>query len=282
MTAQHQRGGSTSAAVAAVVEAKRRGSFVHAEDVWSTTVVFEIDAPQLTVHELFAARDAVVAFTHHVDEVFSTFKPHSLVSQLRGGRLTEAEVEAMAAAGNRGAAELVEVMRLCRKALVTSRGAFDPWRVAGGFDPSGLVKGWAAGVALDILHDHGVTRAFVNCGGDIASMSDGEPWSAGITDPDDVTRIVKVLPISTFAIATSGTYERGDHVIDPRLAERSSGARSATVVGPDPALADAYATALCVDGPGSIEWFSALGEGWSLYLVPVEGRTAYKFGPAFA
>lgn len=279
-TRQHRSG--TPAAVEAVVEAKRRGSFIHAEDVWSTTVVFEIDAPELTVHELFAARDAVVAFTHHVDEVFSTFKPHSLVSQLRDGRLTETDVEAMADAGNRGAAELVEVMRLCRRALMSSRGAFDPWRVEGGFDPSGLVKGWAAGVALDILHDHGVTRAFVNCGGDIASMSDGEPWSAGITDPDDVSRIVKVLPISTYAIATSGTYERGDHVIDPKLGGRSAGARSATVVGPDPAMADAYATALCVDGLDSLDWFTALGEGWSLYLVPVEGRTAYRFGPAFA
>ena len=277
-----KRADATPAAVEAVIEAKRRGGFIHTEDVWSTTVVFEIDAPQLSVRELFAARDAVVAFVHHVDEVFSTFKQHSLVSQVRDGRLAERDLEAMAAAGNRGAAELVDVMRLCRRALMSSRGAFDPWNVEGGFDPSGLVKGWAAGVALDILHDFGVDRAFVNCGGDVASMSDGEPWSAGITDPDDVSRIVKVIPLSTYAIATSGTYERGDHVVDPKRGGRSSGARSATVIGPDPALADAYATALCVDGVQSLEWFRDLGDEWSLYLVPVDGRTDYKYGPAFA
>ena len=308
---------ATPAAVEAVIEAKRRGRFVHAEDVWSTTVVFDIDAPHLSVQELFTARDAVVAFVHHVDEVFSTYKPHSLVSQLREGHLTEDDIEAMGVAGNRGAAELTQVIRLCRKALIATRGAFDPWGVEGGFDPSGLVKGWASGVALDILRSHGVRRAFVNSGGDVATMSDGEAWSTGITDPDDTSRIVKTLDLRTFAIATSGTYERGDHVVDPRpsagLADalpldpsdvtpgvavdrrtqrvgstiKAQGARSATVVGPDPALADAFATALCVDGLQSIEWFRELGDEWSLYIVPVEGRdehgrrTAYRFGTAF-
>ena len=270
------------AAVEAVLDARRKGAFVHVEDVWSTSVVFEIDAPELTVHELFAARDAVVEFVHHVDEVFSTFKSHSLVSQLRDGRLHETDIEAMASAGNRGADELVQVIRLCRKALVATRGAFDPWGVAGGFDPSGLVKGWAAGKSLDILRAHGVRRAFVNCGGDAAAMSDGVPWTAGITDPDDTTRLVKGLPITNGAIATSGTYERGDHVIDPHASGvRAEGARSATVVGPDAALADAFATALCVDGAASIDWFLELGPEWSLYFIPVgSDRTAYKYGEA--
>lgn len=292
MSSQARTRDALPAAVEAVREAKRKGSFVHAEDVWSTTVVVEIDAPQLTVHELFEARDAVVAFVHHVDEVFSTFKPHSLVSQVRDGRLSEADVEGMAAAGNRGAAELTDVIRLCRKALFATRGAFDPWSVDGGFDPSGLVKGWAAGVALDILRAHGVRRAFVNCGGDVAIMGDGRPWTVGVTDPEDVSHIVKLLPMPGGAVATSGTYERGEHVVDTRVdvmpgaqRGRAHGARSATVIGPDAALADAYATALCVDGAASMDWFLDLGPEWSLYFMPaedVEGRrTAYKYGPAF-
>jgi thiamine biosynthesis lipoprotein len=271
-----------TAALASVLEAKRGGRFTHAEDVWSTTVVLEIDAPQLTVHELFAARDAVVAFVHHVDEVFSTFKAHSLVSQFREGRLSEEDLQALADRGNRGAGELVDVIRRCRRALLDTRGSFDAWAAPGGFDPSGLVKGWAADMALAILREHGVRRAFVNCGGDAAAMSDAGPWVTGITDPDDNTKLVKTLALSGGSIATSGTYERGDHVVDPKLGGRGSGARSATVIGPDSALADAYATALCVDGVSGIEWFHALGEGWSLFMVPVDGRTAYRYGPAFA
>ena len=270
-----------TASLAAVLDAKRGGRFTHAEDVWSTTVVLELDAPHLSVHELFAARDAVVDFVHHVDEVFSTFKPHSLVSQLRDGRLNEDDLAALAAGGNRGARELVDVIRRCRRALLDTRGSFDSWAAPGGFDPSGLVKGWAAKMALDILRAHDIRRAYVNCGGDAAAMTDGEPWTSGITDPDDNANIVKVLQLREGAIATSGTYERGDHVVDPRAGGRSTGARSATVIGPDAALADAYATALCVDGAAGIEWFLALGEAWSLYMVPVDGRTAYRYGAAF-
>lgn len=278
MPTQTQR---PSAALAAVLDAKRGGRFTHAEDVWSTTVVLEIDAPHLSVHELFAARDAVVSFVHHVDEVFSTFKPHSLVSQVREGRLSEDELMALGDAGNRGAAELMDVIRRCRRSLLDARGAFDPWAAPGGFDPSGLVKGWAADKALEILREHGVRRAFVNCGGDAAAMSDGEPWITGITDPDDSTQLVKSLRMHNGAIATSGTYERGEHVVDPKAGGRSSGARSATVIGPDAALADAYATALCVDGASGIEWFHALGDAWSLFMVPIDGRTAYRYGLAF-
>ena len=76
--------------------------------------------------------------------------------------------------------------------------------------------------------------------------------------------------------------------VRPTRPAKAKGARSATVVGPDPALADAFATALCVDGAGALEWFRELGDEWSLYLVPVEGRDehgrrlAYRFGTAFA
>lgn len=291
----------TSAAIAAVQEGRRKGGFLHVEDVWSTSVVLEIDAPHLGVREMFDARDEVVAFVHHVDEVFSTFTPHSLVSQLREGRLSEDDIERMADAGNRGAAELVQVIALCRKALFATRGTFDPWSVPGGFDPSGLVKGWAAGVALDILRKHGVRRAFVNAGGDVALMSDGEPWPTGITDPDDVSQIMKAITLSGGAIATSGNYERGAHIVNPHLvtdgtavvepgAERVLRAKSATVIGPDATLADAYATAVCIDGPMAMEWFMALGDEWSLYLVPASDaradaggqRTALRYGSAFA
>jgi thiamine biosynthesis lipoprotein ApbE len=49
-------------------------------------------------------------------------------------------------------------------------------------------------------------------------------------------------------------------------------------VGPDGALADAYATALVVSGVSGADWFSAL-PGWSAYVI--EGDTATAWGPAF-
>jgi thiamine biosynthesis lipoprotein len=56
-------------------------------------------------------------------------------------------------------------------------------------------------------------------------------------------------------IATSGRYERGDHVLDPRTGNPVTGLASVTVVGPDLGLADAYATALMVMGAvDGLEW----------------------------
>ena len=45
------------------------------------------------------------------------------------------------------------------------------------------------------------------------------------------------------AVATSGAYERGAHIVDPHTGRPPRGVLSVTVVGPDLATADAYATA---------------------------------------
>ena len=84
------------------------------------------------------------------------------------------------------------------------------------------------------------------------------------------------------AVCTSGTYERGEHLVDPKHGGASRGARSASVVGPNAALADAYATAICVDGPDAIEWFHALGPEWSLFVIPDGERVGYTYGEAWA
>jgi thiamine biosynthesis lipoprotein len=80
-------------------------------------------------------------------------------------------------------------------------------------------------------------------------------------------------------MATSGRYERGDHVVDPATGAPAVGVDSATVVGPDSGIADAAASAALVDGLESVAWFGLLGPEWSLHVVI--GDTANSFGPAF-
>ena len=139
---------------------------------------------------------------------------------------------------------------------------FDPWKVPSGFDPSGYVKGWAADRALVILKEHGATSAQVNAAGDISLFGGTyvngvhKPWSIGIRHPDDPKTIVKVFEIMDGAIATSGTYERGSHIIDPFTGTIAIGARSATVLGPDGGIAEALATALIVVGKDGAKWFT--------------------------
>jgi thiamine biosynthesis lipoprotein len=152
---------------------------------------------------------------------------------------------------------------LCAAAKDLSDGAFDPWAVAGGFDPSGLVKGWAADLCANILVAAGVQHVQVNAAGDLALRggyfdSDNvvvKPWSIGVLNPDNRTEIVKVFEIIDGAIATSGTYERGAHIHDPLNGLIGIGAKSATIVGPEGWLCDAMATAVIVAGQDSAKWF---------------------------
>jgi thiamine biosynthesis lipoprotein len=154
-----------------------------------------------------------------------------------------------------------EVWQLCLQAKYLSDGAFNPWAVAGGFDPSGLVKGWAADKCADMLSSLGIEHVQVNAAGDLAlrgGFHDGvvKPWSIGVVNPDDRGEVVKVFEIMDGAIATSGAYERGAHISDPHSGMIGIGAKSATVVGPDGWLCDAMATALMVAGQDGSTYFA--------------------------
>ena len=150
---------------------------------------------------------------------------------------------------------------LCAVARELTDGAFDPWAVPGGFDPSGYVKGWAADKCADIAQEHGAQHVQVNCAGDLAlrgGFNDAgviKPWSIGISNPDNTQEVVHVVEIFDGAIATSGDYERGAHIHDPYTGMIAIGARSASVIGPDAGLCDALATALMVAGKDGAKWF---------------------------
>ncbi|MSX52537.1 MAG: hypothetical protein F2769_01355, partial [Actinobacteria bacterium] len=143
-------------------------------------------------------------------------------------------------------------------------GAFDPWAVAGGFDPSGLVKGWAADICADMLVAAGAQHVQVNAAGDLAlrggwfdpTDSTLKPWKIGVVNPDNRQEVVKVFEITDGAIATSGTYERGAHISDPYTGMIAIGAKSATIVGKEGWLCDALATAVMVAGTDAAHWFN--------------------------
>ena len=66
-----------------------------------------------------------------------------------------------------------------------------------------------------------------------------------------------MLRVRDLAVATSGLYERGGHIVDGRTGTVPSGLRSVTVVGPTLALADAYATAAFAMGEDGLAWVAA-------------------------
>ena len=196
---------------------------------------------------------------HHVDEVFSTWKLQSPVSLLRRGELAESQVPE----------EIADVLERCRVAKELTRGWFDPWSLPGGVDPSGYVKGWAAQGALAVLEQLGAQGAIVNAAGDVAIS--GRPngssstFQIGVVNPFDTSSLACVARVDS-AIATSGDYERGAHLIDPFSGQHSTRFASASVCGEDLGLADALATALVVGGAEVLSIVEDL-EGYEALVV---------------
>ncbi len=241
-------------------------------EVWGTVVFIDVSSEI----DIEPAITEVNKYVHKVDELFSTYKENSIVSQLRRGEIV---IE-------RCPPDVIEVWNLCAFAKVLTEGAFDPWSINGGFDPSGLVKGWAADKCAEILVAAGADHVQVNAAGDLAlrgGFTADQPWSIGVVNPDNRLEILQTFEIIEGAIATSGTYERGAHINDPHTVMIAIGAKSATVIGPNGAIVDALATALMVSGRDGSVWFTApeLSE-YSAWVIDRHENVAWSIGPATA
>ena len=246
-------------------------------ETWGTVIVVDATSSRLDKSSLVKEIDEVENFFFQVDQDFSTFKADSQVSRIRRGEL---EIS--------NATEYVQqVGALCEYSRDITLGAFDPWKAAGGFDPSGLVKGWAAEVGAQMLVEAGCENVLINASGDIVLRGgqpndDGvtNPWNIGISSPDDVEKFVKIFDVTDGSVATSGDYEKGAHIVDPHTGLIAIGARSASVIGPDGALCDALATALMVDGIDAEKWIGRpeLSE-YSFWTINRHDGTAWAYGP---
>ncbi len=230
-----------------------------ARRVWTTPLMGTV----FSVH-LIGAVDAEVAdasaerfFAEIADleRVFSPFRDESDISRIRRGEL----------AVDRADVRVAEVAAACEAAERATAGRFSArWR--GGFDPTGYVKGWAVDRAgahhlEPLLAEPGAVAVGVGAGGDVrvwtAPHADWT-WRIGIADPHRPGAVLGAMQIENGAMATSGTAERGRHILDPRSGRPAEAVRSATVVTADLATADVWATAAVVAGD-DLSWIGAPG-----------------------
>jgi FAD:protein FMN transferase len=238
-------------------------------DVWGTVIVVEVASATLPETFLAAQIDSAATFFEVVDRDFSPFKSDSEVSRLMRG---EIDIASCSAAQQEVWSAIVEAKRL-------TNGAFDPWALANGYDPSGYVKGWAADKAADTMIAAGVDSVLINAGGDVAVRN--VEHAIGIRHPDQPLDVVHEVSLSSGAVATSGTYAKGAHIWDPRESMIAIGARSATVWGPDGGLADALATALVVAGPDGASWFAQPElRAYSAYVINRHEESAWTVSGA--
>jgi len=199
------------------------------------------------------AADAAFGWLHEVDRRFSPFEPESEVSRLIRGETAIGEVSD----------DLAEVLEIAEAVHILSGGAFDirGHRDDGAPDPTAAVKGWAVDRAGAILEAGGITRFYLSAGGDVlvrGGQERGVPWRVGVAHPTMPDAVALVLQADDLAVATSGTTERGHHIVDARTAAVADDLLTVTVAGPDLARADAYATAAFAMGHEGLRWVESL------------------------
>jgi len=218
----------------------------------------------------------VTGWLEWVDVTFSTYQEGSEVSRIDRGALAVGDA----------APEVAEILALGERFRVESDGYFDV-RAGGHLDPSGVVKGWAVERASAMLLGAGFADHAVNAGGDIRLRGvpgPGRRWRVGIAHPHVRDALAAVVEVGDGAVATSGTAERGAHVMDPHTGRAALDLASVTIVGPELVATDAYATAALAMGAAARPWLDGLAArtGHEALVVDADDTTWSTAGFPFA
>jgi FAD:protein FMN transferase len=244
----------------------------HAEQVMGTVVSFDVrDAGSGARRAgIEAALGRAVEWLHRVDRVFSTYRPDSQISRLGRGELTPGDCDP----------EVAEVLALGEAAERAGEGAFSV-RAGGALDPSGVVKGWAVERASALLREAGSLRHSVNGGGDVQTAGEpepGRPWGLAVAHPLHPGTFATLVRGRDIALATSGTAERGEHILDPRTGRAARGGlASVSVVGRWLTAADIAATTAFALGPAARGWLERQ-PGLEGFAVLADGRAWWTSG----
>ncbi len=220
--------------------------------------------PPLADQAVEEAVQEAFATLRRADALFSPFRSDSQISRLRDGRTSLERCDP----------DVRGVLMLCEDLRRSTGGCFDVCAAGPDLlDPCGVVKGWAAERASDLLCAAGAWSHYVNAGGDVRLR--GRParerlWRVGIADPHRSGCLLATVDGSDLAVATSGTAERGAHVLDPRRGAPALALASVTVIGPSLALADAYATAAVAMGARALPWLTGL-DAYEALVVDAAG-----------
>jgi thiamine biosynthesis lipoprotein len=223
-------------------DAKR---LLRVEECMGTVFTIDVRAPGVGD----AVVDEVLDWLHEMDATFSTYRPDSPVNRLAAGELELAECPGI----------VRNVLNECERFRGATDGFFD-CRYSGALDPSGYVKGWAIERASELLERHGSRNHCVNGGGDVQCIGYPEPgqqWTVGIIDPCRRDRVVATVSGARLAVATSGSAERGQHIIDPHTKRPANTYASVSVVGERLSEVDVWATAAAAMGERAEAWLRA-------------------------
>jgi thiamine biosynthesis lipoprotein len=203
--------------------------------------------------------DGFFARVRELEALLSRYRPESEISRIAAGTL----------AVDRADPAVREVLVRCDDLHRRTDGDFDHRPHPGLLDVNALAKGWIIEEAAVGMRLAG-GGLLVNAGGDVLATRrpDGRAWRIGIQHPEDTSAVLGTFDIAEGAVATSGTYERGEHI-------RTAGGAmltSVTVVGPDLGEADALATAVFAHGDHRPGWWPDVDGRYGLLTLDATGR----------
>jgi thiamine biosynthesis lipoprotein len=224
--------------------------FLRNEECMGTVFVFQGITEQSNIEQIL---DLACEKLHEADHTFSLYKPDSPLSRLARGETSVANCPPV----------VDHVWNLCEEWEKVTGGYFSAFTLEHTFDPSGLVKTWAAKAAIEVLLSEGVSDFSLNAGGDIwlsDHLSDANEWKLGISNPVSIASadaglltVVNLKDTIFRALATSGTAERGQHIWNPQAAELAgSDLAQVSVLAKDLVTADVWATAAFAEGPAAL------------------------------
>lgn len=212
---------------------------------------------------------------HEADRTFSLYKPESPLSQLARGETRVADCPPVVG----------EIWDACDEWEKRTDGWFSAMTPQNTFDPSGLVKTWAAKRAAEYILQTGITDFTLNAGGDVwlsDELTSDQDWRIAISKPVSIAApdagVLTVIGLKNTkfrAMATSGSAERGNHIWNPKAPgkEAPMDLVQVSVVADDLVTADVWATAAFAAGERAVSLLNSV-EGIEALFVHANGDLA--------
>jgi len=210
--------------------------------------------------------EEVFNYLNSIDKRFSPYKTNSELTLYNNKKINKKNLSD----------DFKQIIYLSEDIKKKTAGFFDIL-YKGKLDPSGLVKGWAIYNAKLLISEQGYKNFYIEIAGDIEVVGlnhDNKKWIIGIRNPFNKKENVKIVYLSNRAIATSGTYERGNHIYNPLTNKLATDIESITVIGPNIYEADCFATACFAMGINGINFLEGLN-GFEGYMIDHDGVATF-------
>ncbi|MFM7030862.1 MAG: FAD:protein FMN transferase [Micrococcales bacterium] len=236
----------------------RDGRFVFGATCMGTGFIFSGNSP-LGEAQTLLGLEAAMAILDEADRTFSLYKPESPLSRLARGETSVAQCPPVVS----------EVWDACEHWEKVTDGWFCAFTPEHTFDPSGLVKTWAARAAASSLLGLGIVDFTINAGGDIYladAATAPNDWRVAVhkpvsilSDSAGVLLVVDLTGTSYRAVCTSGIAERGNHIWNPKAGDAMASGElvQVTAIAADLVQADVWATAAFAEGARSLRHLDA-------------------------